>query len=201
MATHTSRGNGVRMPGFDRLSRRGALRSAAGGGFLALAADAAPRAAAQATPMAMPAIVERWAAALNTRSPEQVAALFTDDGIHEDLAFEFVSEGKEGIATFIMITLASVPDSRVELVDAFQAGDRAAAHWIWSGTYTGEFGPELPATGRPFAVPIASLFELEGDLITYVGDYYSLATWLRQVGLPAGPYTPPGASPAATPPA
>jgi steroid delta-isomerase-like uncharacterized protein len=185
----------------DRLSRRAALRGAAGGGFVALTAGGAPRALAQATPAAVSPIVERWVAAWNAHSPEQMAALFTDDGVYEDLAFEFVHEGRQGVATWVTITLAGAPDTRVELVYAFQAGDRAAAHWIFSGTHTGAWGPDLSPTGRPFSLFVASLFELEGDLIRRVGDYYNLATFLRQVGLPAGPYTPPGAPPAATPPA
>ena len=182
----------------DGVTRRAALRGV-GGGVVAFAAGTAPRALAQATPTAVPPIVERWAAAWNAHSPEQLAALFTDDGVYEDLAFEFVLQGKQGVATWVTITLAGAPDARVELVYAFRDGDRAAAHWIFSGTHTAAWGPALPPTGRPFSLPVASLFELEGELIRRVGDYYNLATWLRQVGLPAGPYAPPGASPAATP--
>jgi steroid delta-isomerase-like uncharacterized protein len=197
---HETRGDLVRWLRIDRLSRRAALRGAVGGGVVALAGGTA-RASAQATPTAVPPIVERWAAAWNAHSPEQMAALFTDDGVYEDLAFEFVWQGKEGVATWVTITLGGAPDTRVELVYAFQDGDRAAAHWIFSGTHTGQWGPDLPPTGQPFSLPVASLFELEGDLIRRVGDYYNLATWLRQVGLPAGPYVPPEASPEATPPA
>lgn len=188
-------------PRIDRLSRRTVLRSAAGSGFGALAAGTAPRVSAQTPPAVIPPIVERWAAALNARNPEQVAALFTDDGVHEDLAFELVSRGQEEIANFFTLTLVGVPDSRVELMYAFQDGDRAAALWIWSGTYTGEFAPELPATGRPFAVSIASLFELKGDSIARIGDFYNLGPWLRQVGLAAGQGAPAAASPVVTPPA
>ena len=182
----------------DGVTRRAALRGV-GGGVVAFAAGAAPRASAQATPTAVPPIVERWAAAWNAHSPEQLAALFTDDGVYEDLAFEFVMRGKRGVASWVTITLAGAPDARVELLYAFQAGDRAAAHWIFSGTHTGAWGPDLPPTGKAFSLPVASLFELEGDLIRRVGDYYNLATWLRQVGLPAGPYVPPGASAVGTP--
>ena len=184
-----------------RQSRRAALRGAVGGGMLAFGAGSPPLAVAQGTPIAAPAIVERWVAAWNAHSPDQMAALFTDDGVYEDLAFEFVMQGKQGVASWVTITLAGAPDARVELVYAFQAGDRAAAHWIFSGTHTGAWGPDLPPTGNRFSLPVASLFELEGDLIRRVGDYYNLATWLRQVGLPAGPYAPPGAAAVATPPA
>ncbi len=201
MYSHESGDERVGGIGSDRLSRRVALRSAAGGGFVALAAGASPLVSAQATPTAIPPIVEKWVAAWNAHSPEQMAALYTDDGVHEDLAFGIVSRGQEEVAGFIAATLAAAPDTRAELDYAFQDGDRAAALWTWSGTYTGAFAPTLPATGQPFAVPIASLFELEGELIRRVGDYYNLGTWMTQVGLAAGPGGPAEASPAATPPA
>lgn len=183
----------------DRQSRRAALRGAVGGGMLAFAAGSPPHAVAQGTPIAAPPIVERWVAAWNAHSPDQMADLFTDDGVYEDLAFEFVMQGKQGVAAWVSITLAGAPDAHAELVYAFQAGDRAAAHWIFSGTHTGAWGPDLPPTGNAFSLPVATLFELEGERIRRVGDYYNLATWLRQVGLPAGPYAPPGTSAVATP--
>lgn len=188
----------------DQLSRRAALQVgavSAAGGLAALVAGTGPRAMAQATPTSVPPIVERWVEAWNAHNGEQMAALFTDDGVYEDLAFEFVMEGQRGIATWVSITIAGVPDARAELVYAFRAGDRAAAHWIFSGTHTGVWGPALPPTGQPFSLPVASLFELEGDLIRRVSDYYNLTSFLRQVGLPAGPYVPPQAAPRATPPA
>ena len=138
---HESRGDQVRKLRIGRLSRRAALRSAVGGGVVAFAAGAAPRASAQATPTAVPPIVERWAAAWNAHSPEQMAALFTDDGVYEDLAFEFVWQGKEGIATWVTITLAGAPDTRVELVYAFQDGDRSPR--------TGSSRARTPGRGDP----------------------------------------------------
>jgi steroid delta-isomerase-like uncharacterized protein len=145
-------------------------------------------------------VVDRWAEAWNAHSPEQMAELFSADGVYEDLAFGFALEGKEGVANWVSITLAGAPDLHVDVVYSFQVDDRAAAHWIFSGTHTGAWGPDLPPTGEPFSLPVASLFELDGDLIRRVGDYYNLATWLRQVGLPYGPYTPPETVSASTEP-
>ena len=183
----------------DRQSRRAALRGVVGGGMLALVAGSSPHTLAQGTPLAAPPIVERWVTAWNAHSPDQMAELFTDDGVYEDLAFEFVMQGKRGVAAWVTITLAGAPDAHAELIYALQDGDRAAAQWIFSGTHTGAWGPDLPPTGKPFSLPVASLFEVEGDRIRRVGDYYNLATWLRQVGLPAGPYAPPGTLAAVTP--
>jgi len=183
------------------MTRRTALGVAGAGLAAASGLARSPRpVAAQATPAAIPPIVERWAAAWNAHDPAAMAALFTDDGLYEDLGFEWYSGGKAMIASWVEVTTAGVPDVRIELVEAFQAGDRATAEWNFAGTHTGSFAPDLPPTGRAFSVRAASVFELEGDLIRRVTDYYNLATWQRQLGLEAGPYTPVG-RPIGTPPA
>jgi steroid delta-isomerase-like uncharacterized protein len=124
-----------------------------------------------------------------------MAALFTGDGLYEDFAFQTAFRGKQGVALLVAITTASIRDAKVELVDAFRLGDRAAARWTFSGTDTGAFARGLPPTGRSFSLPVASLFELQGPLIRRAGDYYDLATLLRQLGLPAGAYAPPATPP------
>jgi hypothetical protein len=81
-----------------RVSRRVALHAAVGGGIVAIAASAT-RVSAEATSAPMVPVVDRWAAAWNAHNPEQMAELFTDDGIYEDLAFGFVMQGKQGLPT------------------------------------------------------------------------------------------------------
>jgi steroid delta-isomerase-like uncharacterized protein len=131
----------------DRLPRRKVLRRAVGGGFVAVTAGAWPRASTQAESATTTSpIVERWAAAWNAHSPEKMAELFTEDGVYEDLAFGFTFEGKDGVANWISITLAGAPDAHVDVIYSFQVDDRAAAHWNFSGTHTGAWGPDLPPT-------------------------------------------------------
>lgn len=182
------------------VTRRTALGIAGAGLAAASGLARAPRpVAAQATPAATPKVVERWAAAWNAHDPAAMAALFTDDGVYEDLGFEWYSGGKAMIASWVEVTTAGVADVRIELVDAFQAGHRATAVWNFAGTHTGSFAPDLPPTGRAFSVRAVSVFELEGDLLRRVTDFYNLATWQRQLGPEAGPYTPVG-RPIGTPP-
>lgn len=73
-----------------------------------------------------------------------MAALFTDDGIYEDFAFQTSFRGTPGVARWVAITNASIRHAKVELVDAFRVGDRAATRWIFSGTDTGAFARDLP---------------------------------------------------------
>ncbi|MBC8160865.1 MAG: nuclear transport factor 2 family protein [Roseiflexaceae bacterium] len=146
---------------------------------------------------AVPRIVRQWAAAWNAHDPERMVTLFTNDGVYEDLAFEARFQGKEGVALWVLITNASIGDAKIEIVDAFQRGNRAAAMWTFSGTDIGAIAPHLPPTGKSFSLPVVSFFELKSSLIRHVRDSYNLATLLRQLGLPADAYTPPGATPPA----
>lgn len=139
----------------------------------------------------VPRPVRDWAAAWNTGDSQRMAALFTEDGVYEDKAFGTVFEGKDGVAQWVSITTASINDTQVEVHDAFRKGDRIAVRWTFSGTDSaGGLGGQ-PPTGRSFAVPAVSVFEMKGNKIERVEDYYNLADLLGQLGLsPAG--APPG---------
>jgi steroid delta-isomerase-like uncharacterized protein len=50
-----------------------------------------------------------------------------------------------------------------------------------NGTQTGDF-PDLPATGKRFSVPVASMMEFEAGLIRRNTDYWNVASFLQQVG-------------------
>lgn len=140
-----------------------------------------------------PRVVREWAAAWNEGSPGKMSALFTEDGVYEDHAFQVEFRGKEGVAQWVSITNASIDDARVEVHEAFRGGDRIAVEWTFSGTNSAGGLAGLPPTGESFSVPAVSVFEMEGTEIRRVDDYYNLADLLRQVGLPAGAWTPPPA--------
>ena len=115
-------------------------------------------------------------------------ALFTEDGVYEDLAFQCVSTGHKEIAGWISVGADHLPDVSIEITDAFQASDRVALRWIFSATPT--LVGTIPSTGKRFSVPAASIFEMREGRIAKVQDYYNLADVLRQLELPSGPYVP-----------
>ena len=140
-----------------------------------------------------PRPVREWAAAWNTGSPERMAALFTEDGAYEDHAFQVEFRGRDGVAQWVEITNAAIADTRVEVEEASRAGDRIYVEWTFSGTNSAGGLAGQPPTGKAFSVPAVSVFEMKGNKIRRVEDYYNLADLLRQVGLPAGVWTPPPA--------
>jgi steroid delta-isomerase-like uncharacterized protein len=141
----------------------------------------------------VPRVVRQWADAWNNGSPERMAALFTDDGTYEDHAFQVAFHGKDGVAQWVSITTGAIDETHVEVTRAFRGGDRIAVEWTFSGKNTAGGLAGLPPTGKSFSVPAVSIFEMEGNEIRRVDDYYNLADLLRQVGLPSGAWVPPPA--------
>lgn len=137
----------------------------------------------------VPKIVRAWASAWNMGDAEGMARLFTADGVYEDFAFGARFQGQEGVAQWVTITSESIPDVRIDVIDAFRAGDRVAVKFVFNGTPR-SLGP-VPSTGKSFGVPAVSYFELRGNRIRQIGDYYNLAELLRQLGLPADALIPP----------
>lgn len=135
---------------------------------------------------AVPRVAREWAAAWNSGDGQRMAALFTEDGVYEDFAFERRYQGREAIASWVSLTLQVIPDTRIEVTDAFRSGDRVAVEFVFSGT-PGELVPGVPATGRSFSVPGVSVFELRGGRLAQVSDYYNVDTLYRQIGLTPPP--------------
>ncbi|MYW90159.1 SgcJ/EcaC family oxidoreductase [Amycolatopsis rubida] len=140
----------------------------------------------------IPHVVKAWAEAWNAGDAAEMASLFTNDGTYRDNAFQVAMSGRQGVENWVNITERSIRDAHVDVRDAFRSGDRVAVRWTFSGTDTGAFDKTRPATGKSFRVPASTLIDLRGERIQQVTDYYNLADVLRQVGLPAGPWTPPG---------
>lgn len=188
----------VEMRTFEKCMR--VLSVAAALGTTSLAASAAsipnakphgiPRHVLPATvlPASVPPIVAKWADAWNRCDSAAMAKLYTTDAIYDDFAFQGRSEGTEGIANWVDITCKNIGNVRVTVLEATQSGDQITIRWVFDGTPPK--GTPL-ATGKSFSVPVLTQLKLKGQLIQYNGDYYNLADLFRQLGIPAGPWTPP----------
>lgn len=131
-----------------------------------------------------PGVVTQWAAAWNGSDPQALAKLFVRDATYTDFGVNKVSTGRDGVAAWKYGTDQLIDGAHVTVKEAFRDGDRIAAETTYAGHIKG-----APA---PFAVPMTTIFDLCGNLISADRDYYSLATLLAQSGLPAD-WTPPAA--------
>ncbi|HEY5602480.1 MAG TPA: ketosteroid isomerase-related protein [Gammaproteobacteria bacterium] len=129
----------------------------------------------------MEKLYQNYVAAWSARDIEAVVSFFTDDCVYEDVALGAISRGKGELRPFVLATLAAIPDFKIEPKSVFATVDRLVSEWIMSGTQTGDF-PGLPATGKGFTVPVASIMEFQRGKIRRNTDYWNLASFLQQVG-------------------
>jgi hypothetical protein len=122
-------------------------------------------------------IAAAWAEAWNGTDPELLGALFTEEGTYTDQAVGVTMSGREQVSGWKARTDLFIADVHAAVGAAHRADGRITVESIYSGHIKG-----APA---PFAVPMATILDLDGALIAADRDYYSLNVVLAQSGLPA----------------
>jgi steroid delta-isomerase-like uncharacterized protein len=125
-------------------------------------------------------LVDELYAAWSLHQPERIDAIFTDDGIYEDVAGSQVHRGKEEIKQFLRAAFSWSADFRVTMTSLTIAHDSATTEWVSEGIQTGPIG-DLSASGNSFRLRGASILIFRAGRIAKVTDYYDMATFLRQL--------------------
>ena len=164
---------------------------ALGGSLTAVLAPPTARsvAARSSTPTsdATSPILQEWAEAWSEHDDgSRLAALYAENGTHEEVPSGTLFSGPQAIAGYAQSHFLAFPDVMLELESAFAAGDQAAAEFVYAGTYEGSL-PGLPAgSGQPFSVRGAAIFELQDGKILRSASYFDFYGLLIQLGvLPA----------------
>ena len=144
-------------------------------------ADRVPAVGAEASPRA---VVDALLAAWNAHQPGDASALMADDITYLDMTvgkpLVGVEQVREGV---IQLFMTAAPDLKWEMRgEPIVAADRIAFEWRFSGTNTGRWGPDTPATGRSFAFDGVSFIRLKNGKIGYEADYYDGLGFQRQLG-------------------
>ena len=126
-------------------------------------------------------LYKKYIAAWLAHDTEAVVSFFAEGCVYEDLALGALNRGKSEVRAFVQATLAAIPDFTIEPKSVFATADRLVSEWTMTGTQTGDF-PGLPATGKSFSVPVASVMEFQNGKIHRNTDYWNLASFLQQVG-------------------
>jgi steroid delta-isomerase-like uncharacterized protein len=124
------------------------------------------------------AVAEKWIAAWNSRNPDKMLPLFTDDVFYEDVAFSEVSHGHAGLRKFVASELEAVPDLELKLLRASVHNGHGTIEWTFSGTDKGIY-----KTGKKFSVRGVSVIDIRDGKISRNLDFYDSATIMRQLGL------------------
>jgi steroid delta-isomerase-like uncharacterized protein/uncharacterized protein (TIGR02118 family) len=96
-----------------------------------------------------------------------------------------VNRGPDELRAFADAIFAAIPDFAIDLSAHFVGDGWGAMEWTMAGTHAGDL-PGVPATGRRFSVRGSTILELRPDGIARCSDYWDMATFLAQVGRPAG---------------
>lgn len=142
----------------------------------------------EATPTGIPPVLLAWLEGFSAEDPEAFAALYTEDGVFEEVPTGTMARGRDEIAAYMAQIFAGAAESRAEATGGFQAGDRAVME------YTVTVVDQ--ASGRPFTFRGVVIAELEGERLRRTTEYYDVATILGQLGLLGGAATPAAATPA-----
>jgi steroid delta-isomerase-like uncharacterized protein len=127
-------------------------------------------------------LVLNYYAAFNRGDWDGMLALLSDDVVH-DLNQGARETGREAFAAFLARMNASYREQlRDVVVLASLDGNRAAAEYIVHGQYHSTDEGLPPASGQTYVLPGGAFFEIRGDRIARVTNYYNLQDWLRQVG-------------------
>ena len=129
-------------------------------------------------------------AAFASRSTENVAALYAEDGWRIEHARPWVElMGRPAIAARIEGWFATVPDCELHVAAVHGDDDTRVMEWVFSGTHQGtdprrgsRLGA-LPARGEPVRLHGVSVCRMDGDLIAVERCYFDAATLMAGAGI------------------
>ena len=119
--------------------------------------------------------------AFNRGDWDAMLTLLTDDVVH-DLNQGSRETGRESFAAFLQRMSASYREQLRDIVVlAAWDGVRAAVEYVVHGQYlqTDKGLPE--ARGQRYVLPGGAFFEIRGERIARITNYYNLQDWLAQI--------------------
>jgi steroid delta-isomerase-like uncharacterized protein len=131
--------------------------------------------ASPAASVALPPLLQQASETFNSGDAAAVAALYAEDGIHEDIPAGVRTQGREEITAYVAEVFGQLNDFRFEPIFGRLENDLAVLEYTLTGTD--------PNSGRSVSYQGVIVAEYEGDLIRRSTDYYDLATILNQLGL------------------
>lgn len=126
-------------------------------------------------------LLERHYTAWSRGDVEGVVACYAEGCVFEDLALEARFDGLPGVRGFAQLVSAAIPDFNWKPLHIVVDDERVACEWVMHGHQRGDL-PGIPGTGKRFDVRGHTAMVVRGGRIHENRDYWSLATYLRQLG-------------------
>ncbi|MGD9507878.1 MAG: ester cyclase [Geminicoccaceae bacterium] len=130
------------------------------------------------------AVVRDYLAAWNAHDAARAAAFMDEHVTYLDVTVGEPQRGRDAARdNIIQVFMTAAPDLVWTMKNEPVADDDTVAfEWTFKGTNTGAWGPETPATGKPFSFDGVTLIRLDEDKIVYQGDYYDALGLQKQLG-------------------
>jgi steroid delta-isomerase-like uncharacterized protein len=149
--------------------------------------DAAPVVEA---PAPMPAgdasvqLAKDYVAAWNAHDADKAGSFFAEDGVYLDISVGTPQQGRQAaLDNVIKVFIGAAPDCNWQMRgEPIATADGIAFEWTFTGTNTGDWSPDLKATGKPFKFDGVSFIRIKDGKISYQGDYYDAAGLNKQLG-------------------
>ncbi|MFT3761704.1 MAG: ketosteroid isomerase-related protein [Pseudoxanthomonas sp.] len=126
-------------------------------------------------------LVLAYYAAFNRGDWDAMLALLSDDVAH-DLNQGPRETGRDAFAAFLARMNASYREQLHDIVVlASLDGIRAAAEYVVHGEYLRTDAGLPPAKGQKYVLPGGAFFDIRGERIARVSNYYNLQDWIAQV--------------------
>jgi steroid delta-isomerase-like uncharacterized protein len=123
-------------------------------------------------------ILTEYGEAWSSGDASQVAALYTEDAVREDIPTGTTSRGRAEIEALATSLFETDADVRLEVTEGFVGETWAVVEWTFSGTRK-ETGGEVTFRG-------ASVLELADGQISRETDYYDLPQMQQQIAAAGG---------------
>jgi steroid delta-isomerase-like uncharacterized protein len=175
----------------SQLSRRTTLKV----GGIGLAAAAGMRGlSVGARENELPEVIAAFVAAWESLDADQIAGIYAEDAVAEDVPAGTVTRGREEIRRHHADFIDAYSDASSNVPTVFATEDRAAFEWVFEGNYTGMLSGLPQGTGQPVTIRGVTLVEFADDLVQRTVEYFDIHGILVQLGAVPPPGTP-GATP------
>ena len=126
-------------------------------------------------------ILDRYYDAFNRADMDTFLALLSDEVVH-DINQGPTEVGRHRFARFMQRMNEHYREQIVDIVTFVSTdGTRGAAEFIVEGTYLKTDAGLPEAAGQTYRLRAGAFFEIRGDQIARVTNYYNLQEWMDQV--------------------
>lgn len=134
---------------------------------------------------------DRWQRAWNSRQPEEVTLLCTDDVVWEDPLTNGPERGRAAVGDYLRSVWRAFPDLEFTWPEGPYAsfdGVKLALHWRVTGTMRGPMDPPgFAPTDRRIELEGVDLLELRKHLVCAYEGFFDVQSVARQIGAAPAP--------------